>query len=86
MRKKMERLAKELSIRSSHSYSFTETPFKVANFVEGERYFIVQTTSDEVVRAWKTQQEAVFDLQDILQKGVFRTRFGEVYLNKYKQS
>ena len=67
MRKKMERLAKKVTALYPGKLYFTDI-FPGGNIEHSEKYFLVWA-SGAICRAWKTQWEAVEELEDILLGG-----------------
>lgn len=67
MRKKMERLAKKVVALHPGQLYFTDV-FPGGNIEHSGKYFLVWA-SGAICRAWKTQQEAVEEMEDILSTG-----------------
>lgn len=67
MRKKMERLAKKVTALYSGKLYFTDI-FLCGNIEHDGKYFLIWT-SGAICRAWKTQWEAVEELENILFMG-----------------
>lgn len=67
MRKKMERLAKKVTALYPGKLYFTDI-FPGGNIEHDRKYFLIWA-SGVICRAWKTQWEAVEELEDILSTG-----------------
>lgn len=67
MRKKMERLAKKVTALYSGKLYFTDI-FPYGNIEHDGKYFLIWA-SGAICRAWKTQWEAVEELENILFMG-----------------
>lgn len=63
VRMKMERLASEVC--KQLPFYFTENPI---NFIDGDRnkYFLCFNGTDNIVRSWRTQAEAIDGLKELL--------------------